>query len=951
MLFKSSYLIVLVVVPVSGQLAGCYPPWHFGGAYLSGSRVSATSTFNTTDTSGTITMVSVTKNFECISGSQHCPIQNPSDPVQAAVAWFDIEECSGSIPWPGTPAPTPLPTHVLRNGIGYPKTLINNELYKGGNLVEAAGMAYRCLSQTKITPAYGAAEDNFGNSVSISGNVVVVGANYDNDIGDASGAAYIFELNESTGGWNQKAKLTAYDGAGGDYFGASVGISGNFVVVGAYLDDDKGSNSGSAYIFELNESTGAWDQKAKLTAADGAANDYFGYSVSISGNIVVVGAHLEDEKGDNSGSAYIFELNENTGVWSQKAKLTAADGSAGDHFGRSVSISEKFVVIGAYLDDDKGTDSGSAYIFELNENTGVWNQKTKLTAPDGAASDYFGYSVSISGNVAVVGAYLDDDKGGNSGSAYIFELNESTGVWNQKAKLTAADGAGGDYFGYSVSISDKVVVVGAYLDDDKGGSSGSAYMFELNEITGTWNQKAKLTAPDGSSGDNFGNSVSISGNVVVVGAYLDDAKGTDSGSAYIFDLNERTCAWNQNAKLTAADGSASDYFGWSVSISGNFAVVGAYSDDDKGTDSGSAYIFELNEITGVWNQKAKLVPADGSAGDYFGRSVAISGNLVVVGAYLDDDKGSNSGAAYIFELNEGTGTWNQKAKLTAADGAAYDYFGYSVSISGNIVVVGAYVDNDKGTDSGSAYIFELNENTGAWDQKAKLTAADGATMNYFGYSVSISGNAVVVGAYLDDDKGSNSGSAYIFELNESTGVWNQKAKLIASDGAANDYFGYSVSISRNVVVVGACYDDAKGTDSGSVYIFEFNKITGTWNQKAKLTAADGVSSDYFGTSVAISGSVVIVGAYSDDDKGTESGSAYIYELDESTGVYREKAKLTAADGAGGDYFGYSVSISGNIAVVGAYLDDDRGSNSGSAYIFFGTLSKIPSTSPSEPPSI
>ncbi|KAL7484987.1 hypothetical protein ACHAWX_000202, partial [Stephanocyclus meneghinianus] len=258
MLFKSSSLIVLVAVPVSGQLAGCYPPWHFGGTYLRGSRVSATGTVNTTDTSGIITEVSVTKNFECISVSQLCPTHNPSDTVQAAVAWFEIEECSRSIPWPATPAPTPPSFHVLRTRKGYPQALINSELYKGSNLVEAAGMAYRCSSQTKLTAAYGAAEDYFGTSVSISGNVVVVGAKYDDDIGDASGAAYIFELNESTGEWNQKAKLTASDGAGGDYFGTSVGISGNIIVVGADSDDDKGSNSGSAYIFDLNESTGVW---------------------------------------------------------------------------------------------------------------------------------------------------------------------------------------------------------------------------------------------------------------------------------------------------------------------------------------------------------------------------------------------------------------------------------------------------------------------------------------------------------------------------------------------------------------------------------------------------------------------------------------------------------------------------------------------------------------------
>jgi hypothetical protein len=262
-------------------------------------------------------------------------------------------------------------------------------------------------------------------------------------------------------------------------------------------------------------------------------------------------------------------------------------------------------------------------------------------------------------------------------------------------------------------------------------------------------------------------------------------------------------------------------------------------------------------------------------------------------------------------------TFNAERKIVASDGAATDYFGYSVAIDGNYAIVGAREDDDKGTNSGSAYIF--NVSTGA--QLHKLVPSDGAAYDQFGWSVAISGNYAIVGAWLDDDNGTDSGSAYIYNVTAGA----QLHKLIASDGAATDYFGVSVAISGNYAIVGANQDDDNGSSSGSAYIF--NVSTGA--QLHKLIASDGAAGDNFGRSVAISGNYAIVGAYTDDDKGSNSGSVYIYNV--TTGA--ELHKLVAEDGAAGDYFGYSVAIDGNYAIVGAYQDGDNGSYSGSAYIF------------------
>ena len=396
-----------------------------------------------------------------------------------------------------------------------------------------------------------------------------------------------------------------------------------------------------------------------------------------------------------------------TPIQLEDAKLLASDGAAIDRFGWSVSISGEVAVVAAFLDDDNGTDSGSAYVFRFNGF--AWVEEAKLLPSDGAASDGFGYSVSISGDVAVVGALGDDENATNSGSAYVFA--KPPGGWvdmTQTAKLTASDGAANDLFGASVSVSGDVAIVGSPRDDDNGFDSGSAYVFV--RPPGGWvnvTQTAKLTASDGAANDQFGDRVEISGNVVVLGSSLDDDNGFDSGSAYVFV--KPPGGWvdmTQTAKLTASDGAVQDQFGFSVSISGDMILVGALADDDNGFDSGSAYVFV--KPPGGWvdmTQTAKLTASDGAAVDLFARSVSISGEVAVVGAYLDDDNGVNSGSAYIFRF-DGT-EWIEEAKLTASDAAAADEFGFSVSISGDVAVVGAELGDGNVADSGSAYVFAL----------------------------------------------------------------------------------------------------------------------------------------------------------------------------------------------------------------------------------------------------
>ncbi|KAL7501813.1 hypothetical protein ACHAXN_000133, partial [Cyclotella atomus] len=214
--------------------------------------------------------------------------------------------------------------------------------------------------------------------------------------------------------------------------------------------------------------------------------------------------------------------------WTQVAKLTASDGAADDRFGASVSVSGNTAVIGSYLDDDRGLSSGSAYIFQYNSVANSWTQVAKLTASDGAAGDRFGYSVSVSGDTAVIGSSYDADKGAYSGSAYIFQYSSVANNWTQVAKLTASDGAVGGFFCFSVSVSGDTAVIG---------NSCSAYIFQYSTVANNWMQVAKLTASDGTAGDSFGVSVSVSGDTAVINRLFDDDRGYESGSAYIFDIS------------------------------------------------------------------------------------------------------------------------------------------------------------------------------------------------------------------------------------------------------------------------------------------------------------------------------------------------------------------------------------------------------------------------------
>ncbi|HIK59751.1 MAG: FG-GAP repeat protein [bacterium] len=370
----------------------------------------------------------------------------------------------------------------------------------------------------------------------------------------------------------ETVELVPLDPTHGADFGQSVAISGDLAVIGSPWDDDLGSRSGSAYVFDLVSS----QQLVKLLANDGAAFDEFGVAVAIDGNIVLVGADKSDQVGSNTGSAYLFDAN--TGV--QLARLLPGDGGSQDGFGVSVALGGGYALVGAFRHDGQVAGSGAAYVFDVATGT----QLAKLLAQDTGPGELFGCRVDMDGTRAVIGASAHMHSSSINGAAYVLDIATSTYDW----ELLASDGASYDSFGWPVALSGNSIWVGAPADDDMGNYSGSVYVYDL----ATGSEQAKLLAQDGFVNDRFGKALDVDGGLAVVGVYLDDDHGTNSGSAYLYDSGSFAAI----TKLTASDGDGGDLFGSSVAIEGSVVLVGTPNDyyNVNLVRSGSVYLFNLD---------------------------------------------------------------------------------------------------------------------------------------------------------------------------------------------------------------------------------------------------------------------------------------------------------------------------------------------------------------------
>lgn len=686
--------------------------------------------------------------------------------------------------------------------------------------------------------------------------------------------------------------------------GYSAAADDTYVVVGAPSTDIAGvQNSGVAVVYSA--ATGA--RVATLTNPSSHADDQFGYAVAVFGSRVVVGASYDDTGAFDAGAAYVYDLSGPTPTV-PVATLNHPAPSVNGRFGTTVAISGTRVVVG-----------GTSVVYSYD--VGIL-PPAPLAVPGGGAS-----ALAMSGQRLVVGRPNTTVFGvPGAGAVYVYDF--TSGIPLGTETFGAPTNLLMEHFGNAVAISGNRIVVGAAENDTGLPDSGRAYVFDLGTSPPAF--VTHLNNPTPAMSDAFGTSVGISGTRVIVGTPRDNTGASDAGSAYLFDL---TSAIPATAVATVGNPMPGDNesFGFAVAIAGDRAVAGAPFDKAGGSDSGAAFLYKVAGPSPV--PVATLVPAlnpNPEAGGAFGGAVAISGNLMVVGALFADAPGApNAGAAYVYDLASNTPRV-PIVTLKNPSPNADDAFGVAVAIDGNRVVVGAYSDNTTGIGSGRAYVFDLSSST---PTVPSVTLANpiptGA--DQFGVSVAIRGNLVAVGAQLVDLPGAvDAGRAYVFDLASPTPTI-PRSSLVSPVPGFNHVFGVSVAIDGNRVIVGEPFAMIDGVAyAGAAHVFDLS-VPNTTIFVTTLRKALPVLLDHFGISVALSGNRVVVGANGDDTGTTDGGAAYVFDLS-GTPPFVPVFTLTSPSPGALDEFGRSVSISGMKAAVGA--DRDGGvSEPGLAYVF------------------
>jgi hypothetical protein len=399
-------------------------------------------------------------------------------------------------------------------------------------------------------------------------------------------------------------------------------------------------------------------------------------------------------------------------------------------------------------------------LFLPSSSTEIFGPEIKITPDDPFPGDQFGTQLAINGDTAVVAAAVGRVSGPNEdGVVYVFVRGQSGWAQQQKLSVDEPETQNGS-FGFGLAIDGDTIVVGDLNAVSGGVITGAAYVFQRQGTV--WSLQQKLI-PDQGGPDaefsSFGLEIAIKGDTIIVGAPLYNRASNNAGAAYVYVRNGGT--WTQTQKLTANDMAEGAGFGGSVAMSGDTAVFGAVGDSIDSRHSGAAYVFTRQN--GAWNQQQKLKAHDPTENAFFGQSVSVSNDVIVVGAPGDIVGSHTFGGAYVFR--RGNAGWTHEKKLLSRDSDAVDGYAGSVAVDGNTIVVGHFGDQDVAIVGGAAYIYQLNGNAG-WSLKQKLIAGDTARFHNFGFRVAISGNTVLVGAFGDDAGGGpfdDFGSAYIYE--------------------------------------------------------------------------------------------------------------------------------------------------------------------------------------------
>ncbi|KAA3609048.1 MAG: hypothetical protein DWQ01_10725 [Planctomycetota bacterium] len=472
-----------------------------------------------------------------------------------------------------------------------------------------AGATAQREYQHQILDKYVADFDRFGTAMALNQDWLFVGAP-DSDSGapNAGKVEYYF-YREDQEKWKHGDYLFNPFVHSGDRFGVSLAMGEDFVAIGAPGAAPQGLNTGAVVIADWNPLTGKWELGQILRPTDGELGDQFGLTVAAAGNRIVVGAPFHDHSSSDSGAAYVFIREPISNHWIQEAKLTPTGGHAFDHFGSAVSLSqtesEYVALIGSRGDDALGFEAGAAYAFHLDPQISTWMEQSKLVAPDGAAMDLFGASLSVCGNRALIGARFDDDLGMNSGAAYVFEYEESSQHWNFEVKLRASDGQAHDWFGHSVFLSEELALIGAPRVDAWGEDSGAAYAYWPHGNSDLWGEERRFLPYFGYKYDQFGATVSAWKNRVMVAAPYYYMGISEAGIAFLYQPFFHSSA----SKVSAAQGGLIRFdLDFPKVMAGQSYALLASATGNENTLLGESLLVPLTGDPLFWNTVAGVYP-------------------------------------------------------------------------------------------------------------------------------------------------------------------------------------------------------------------------------------------------------------------------------------------------------------------------------------------------------
>ncbi|MFT6338089.1 MAG: hypothetical protein ACJATI_004860 [Halioglobus sp.] len=435
-----------------------------------------------------------------------------------------------------------------------------------------------------------------------------------------------------------------------------------------------------APVPDIGGTTVTWDEISTIVASDGEENQQFGHAVAISNEWAVVGARFDDELGTEAGAAYMLWFDGST--WVQHSKLLASNGVKLDGFGTSVSISENRVLVGAPGNDTGGQEAGAAYVFDFDGIS--WIETALLVASNASDNDLFGGSVSVHYDYAVIGSVEEDSEAINSGAVYVFEKKN---IWLENGFLKANDAESDDEFGCDVSVSGDYIIIGAKQEDSDGVNSGAAYIFKRDEDLGNWFQSEKLTVNNPEIESKFGSSVDISGNHVIVGSPQNDTNGQDYGIALVYSRSGNI--WVEEQVIQPVGLQQNNEFGTSVSISANYIVVGAPFNVSSEPSEGASYIFRNDDQE--WNLQSSVFASNSEKRNLFGSAVAIYGHNALIGAYGMDNPLIDGGQSYVFKLDAGLPLNNSACAVEFDPPSSFD--NCDGAIEGIIEETSSYIGN------------------------------------------------------------------------------------------------------------------------------------------------------------------------------------------------------------------------------------------------------------------